>query len=162
MTVFIYALLDPDTNEVRYIGKTNNLAKRMRGHCGQDLKRASYKSRWIKKLIASGKKPKITVIEECAENNWQVSEKHWIAYYRSIGARLTNQLDGGQGGDTARFRTVETFTSDGEGFIFTARITTVAISLLNRTVKKLGIKQADAIDEAIYALAKAHGLDGHR
>lgn len=92
----IYALCDPITGEVRYIGKTiNQLHKRLSGHWRD--KRKNYKTHWINSLKEQGLKPTIKLIEICEESNWEDRERYWIAFYRSINDRLTNWLEGGNG-----------------------------------------------------------------
>ena len=90
----IYGLLDPDTREVRYIGKTGReLKNRHREHI-TDLKDNSHKVKWIKKLKTSNKLPIIELIEECNELNWSEREKYWITQFTN----LTNSTDGGEDG----------------------------------------------------------------
>ena len=89
--VFIYVLKCPDSGAVRYVGKTNNIKKRMSSHLSTRSRLRS--SRWIQKLIASGKKPVIDVIEETFD--WENRERYWIAFYRSSGCDLLNIDDGG-------------------------------------------------------------------
>ncbi len=92
----IYALIDPLTNDVRYIGKTHNeLYKRLSGHYKD--KRKTYKTHWIASLKDKGLKPSIIIIEECTLENWEKREKYWIDYYRKLDCGLTNWLEGGQG-----------------------------------------------------------------
>jgi hypothetical protein len=91
----IYVLCDPDTGEVRYVGKTamrlcNRLAKHM------EANPKVYSGRWIGKLKAEGKRPIIRCIEEVGDN-WAERECYWIAYYRSQGCQLTNVSPGGDG-----------------------------------------------------------------
>lgn len=94
-TIYIYCLKDPETNEIRYIGKTASpLYKRLSSHYRD--KKHSYKTHWISSLKNKNLKPIIELVEECTENNWIEREKYWIAYYRER-FNLTNYLDGGQG-----------------------------------------------------------------
>lgn len=96
---YIYALVDPNTEEVRYVGKTVNLEWRLRDHCnGSNNCNNPHKSRWIAKLKAAGKKPIMTILQECDGDAWEGAECHWIAHYRSMGAQLTNILSGGRSG----------------------------------------------------------------
>jgi hypothetical protein len=91
----IYSLKDPETNEIRYVGKTiSPLYKRLSSHYRD--KNISYKTHWINSLKEKGVKPIIKIIEICDENNWEEREKYWISYYREK-TRLTNYLNGGQG-----------------------------------------------------------------
>lgn len=96
--VFIYGLVDPRTEQVRYIGQTKDIKRRLRNHLN-DAKRGvrSHKFSWIRKLITSGVKPKITVIEKCNGSIADEREQYWISYYREKEVGLTNQTDGGFG-----------------------------------------------------------------
>lgn len=99
--VFIYALIDPVSNSVRYIGKTENLYKRYYQHLQelQDSKKSSYHSKnWIRLLFSQGLAPKIDILELCTKSNWAEKEMYWIDFYKKIGANLTNMTLGGEGG----------------------------------------------------------------
>lgn len=99
MDVFIYALSDPRTNEIRYVGKTVNMRSRLHGHIYDDEK--THKSAWIKSLKAKGLKPTMEVLESFfdeADSLWQESERWWISYLRFIGCPLTNLDSGGNAG----------------------------------------------------------------
>lgn len=100
MTNYIYALLDPSTNEIRYIGKTNNPEHRMGQHLwdSKTHRKHCHNHRWINALMESGITPEMKIIEECGDN-WQDRERFWIKYYRDIGVKLTNVTDGGEGID---------------------------------------------------------------
>jgi hypothetical protein len=97
-TTFIYALLDPDTDEVRYIGKADNPNKRLRRHLGFFEPTATYKQNWLKSLISKQQQPSIKILEEVDKEDWQDAERKWIKHYREQGARLTNKASGGNGG----------------------------------------------------------------
>lgn len=93
--VYIYALIDPITNELRYIGKTINIKKRLSRHITERNLFDSYKDRWIRKLVDLSYKPIIIVIDYVLENEWEYWEKFYISYYKMIGCRLTNGTIGG-------------------------------------------------------------------
>lgn len=94
---FIYALVDPRDNQIRYIGKTDNPERRLAMHMRD--KDICHRTNWLKGLIAVGSKPAMTIIEEVAEGqSWEDRERHWIAHYRSLGCKLTNMTDGGEQG----------------------------------------------------------------
>jgi predicted GIY-YIG superfamily endonuclease len=94
--VYIYSLVDPRDNKVKYIGKTVNLEKRMEQHLYWFTGTNPRKERWIQKLKDKGFKPEMAVIEECNQSNWMEREKYWIAYYREVCPDLTNIADGGE------------------------------------------------------------------
>jgi len=96
-TTSIYILLDPDTKEPRYVGKSDKPNIRYKQHLS-NLKSRSIKTCWIKSLILKGKKPILEVIEVISINDWQKAECYYIEEYRNLGANLTNMSDGGLGG----------------------------------------------------------------
>ncbi len=89
----VYILRDPNTLEIRYIGVTK---KRLGHRLSQHVWAAnngvrSHVARWIRTLNA---RPLIEPIEENCRRDREV---FWIKHYRSLGARLTNLTDGGEG-----------------------------------------------------------------
>lgn len=96
----IYALLDPETNKIRYIGKSSVGMARPKQHFRPAIlnKEKSHKNNWIKQLIAKGLEPKIKIIAQ-VENPSDLSDAEifCIAYFRYIGEDLTNGTDGGEG-----------------------------------------------------------------
>lgn len=93
MIVYIYGLSDPRNDQLRYVGATINLQERYYGHIND--KRRTRKVNWIKSLKKNNLKPEMFVIEEVDDSVWEESERFWIAYFRYIGADLTNLTDGG-------------------------------------------------------------------
>jgi len=96
----VYAFSDPRTNEVRYIGKTaGSLHRRVKRHlAANSLKEPTHKNNWLRNLLTTGTRPVIDVLETCAAaEDLLEAERFHIAYWRAIGARLTNGTDGGDG-----------------------------------------------------------------
>lgn len=93
--VNIYALVDPTTKTVRYVGKTQKeLSIRLLEHLEPArLKHHTYKNHWINSLLTSGLKPEIVLIKQVEGNDWQF----WEQYYISIYENLTNSTKGGDG-----------------------------------------------------------------
>jgi len=92
---FIYALIDPRSGKIRYVGCTWSPSKRLKEH----LKSASdngYKQRWIRTLMRSKLIPKMEILEvgigDCSD-----AERAWILGLRQSGERLVNATDGGDG-----------------------------------------------------------------
>lgn len=92
---YIYTLSHPLTNEVRYVGKTDNQRRRLSVHLCE--KEHSHKSSWVRSLLALGLKPKMEVIEQVIESEWKSAEMFWIETLRFYGCRLTNGTKGGDG-----------------------------------------------------------------
>lgn len=92
--VKIYKLIDPETFEVKYVGKTiQPLKKRLSGHISKSKNsRTAHVNCWIYSLLLKGKKPKIELIEEVI--NWKEREQYWISYFPN----LCNHSLGGESG----------------------------------------------------------------
>jgi len=99
MLHFIYILRDPRTNEIRYVGRTNDTAERLRGHISYT--HACPKTTWIAELKAEGKKPIMQVVDSIEGTDDpkrpgdQVCdlERLWIANMLAIGCHLLNTME---------------------------------------------------------------------
>lgn len=92
----IYKLIDPNTNEIRYIGLTfNDLKLRLKSHMSEPGK--SHKIHWIKNLKKQGIRPIIESIEENISTFDEACEReiYYIDYFKSLGCDLTNMNSGG-------------------------------------------------------------------
>ena len=90
----IYALTDPRTGEIRYIGKANDPAKRLKNHLYASKKGRLPVNHWIRKLIKEGNIPQMVVLEWT--DSWEDREIACIAQHRSSG-NLLNICEGGMG-----------------------------------------------------------------
>lgn len=94
----IYALVNPATSAVKYIGKTHQgLERRCRQHIA-DAKRGqkTHKGAGIRSLLRDGIDPEWVVLEQGVGNGWEDAERKWIAVYAWTGD-LWNETDGGEG-----------------------------------------------------------------
>lgn len=92
-TTFIYCLKDPDSLEVRYVGKANNPKSRYSRHLADaKIKPKCHRLCWIKGLIDNNKSPILHILEECDELIWGEREDYWISQFDN----LTNMIDGGK------------------------------------------------------------------
>lgn len=91
-TAEIYALKDPGTGEIRYIGKANDSAKRFKSHIRDSRHRNTPVYCWIRKLISQNSLPLMEVLE--TTEDWKSAEIRLIAEYRKT-HRLLNVADGG-------------------------------------------------------------------
>lgn len=99
MKTHIYALSDPETGEVFYVGKTHiSLADRLSCFI-RDTARKD-KQKWVEDLAKRGLKPAIESIEtfDAKVDDWEERERFWIAYFRFLGFRLCNLSRGGKSG----------------------------------------------------------------
>lgn len=88
----IYALLCPESDEIRYIGKANDSQKRLKSHLKDSRTRKTPVYDWIRKLLSQGLSPKVKVLE--VADDWTTAERRLIALHRASG-RLLNVADGG-------------------------------------------------------------------
>jgi hypothetical protein len=92
-TTFIYALQDPNTNEIRYVGKSNEPSRRLSEHLLENTN--TYKVNWIKSL--GEVHPNLITLDEVPMSEWGFWESYYIDLFRSWGFRLVNLTNGGDG-----------------------------------------------------------------
>ena len=98
----IYALIDPDTRAVRYVGFTRQeLAERLKYHVWDAKKKRvqhgrTRKAVWIRSVVRR-KKPLDAVILQQGIGEWTAAEQLWIATFRAAGMDLLNMTIGGRG-----------------------------------------------------------------
>lgn len=94
--VYIYSLEDQFGN-IRYIGKANDLKRRLKGHIEKIDQHTSHKNSWIKGLLNQGIKPILKEVDQVLENEWKFWESYYIYLFKSWGFNLTNMTFGGDG-----------------------------------------------------------------
>lgn len=102
MSILIYGLSDPRYSTIRYVGQTaGTLNGRLKRHLRSippfDFSKMTKVKSWIQSLVKLGIKPEIFLIEVSTEDQWVEAETFWIAYFKFIGANLTNMTNGGDG-----------------------------------------------------------------
>lgn len=98
--IYIYGLIDPETEECRYIGKSERPVERLQNHMND--RSNCHRSHWLQSLKRRGMKPRMVILEVVEPNHpieWQLVEKFWIAKGREWGWPLTNNTSGGDGVD---------------------------------------------------------------
>lgn len=93
----IYALIDPTTSQVKYIGQTKNkLSIRYNRHLrnARSQKTPSYLLSWINSLLAKNVYPEIIIIDKVEDSDYW--EEFYISYFKFLGAKLTNLAKGGK------------------------------------------------------------------
>ena len=94
--IYIYALLDPVTQQVRYIGKTIRLKERLANQCNERSR--THRCYWIQGLLAQGLKPEQVILETLPDGSeWEWREMFWIAKGRQLQWPLVNATSGGDG-----------------------------------------------------------------
>jgi group I intron endonuclease len=95
----IYLLKDPISNEVRYVGKSDNPDKRFKEHIKKAKYSKTHKNNWILSLKDNGLIPILEIIDQVPSNECGFWEQHWIDQMKSWGFSLTNIANGGVGGN---------------------------------------------------------------
>jgi len=95
---YIYALICPLTEQIRYVGKTVDIKNRIRYHFNPNhTDHNTHKKNWINKLKNQNLKPEVLILDtiECLNNEWEIYEKYWISQCKSWGFNLLNYSQGG-------------------------------------------------------------------
>lgn len=89
--VTIYALCDPDTGAVRYIGQTTaEPSGRFTHHLSASTEGGALKRRWLDVLVAQGLQPTMRVLATTTSDHADEIERQYITRYTADGAALTN------------------------------------------------------------------------
>jgi len=94
---YIYTL--SDSSGIRYIGKSDNPAKRLSIHLKESKLKRTKKEKWIFSLKAKGQKPILEILDEVDSYNWSFYECYWISQFKSWEFKLLNGTSGGEGSD---------------------------------------------------------------
>lgn len=98
MKANIYILIDPITDEVRYVGKTKYDRGRLAHHMYDASKCKFPVNKWILSLKNKGLKPEILLLDEINnDEEWKFWEQWYIQLFKSWGFSLTNISIGGPG-----------------------------------------------------------------
>lgn len=95
-TTFLYILVDPRTNAIRYLGKSSFPKRRVWEHNG-DKKSNPHKANWLAELKRAGLKVRLEILEECPVSRWRDREKCWQEHFLERGEPLTNKAQCGYG-----------------------------------------------------------------
>jgi len=93
----VYALRDPETLELRYVGQTRHtpearLAGHLMGADVRDAKRMNKLTHWLRSLPCA---PKLTILEaDVPAERLLERERHHIELWKRRGAKLVNTVHG--------------------------------------------------------------------
>jgi hypothetical protein len=89
---FIYALVDPRDNAVRYVGQTNEPSNRFSQHTTAKPMTNLAKHEWIQELKAQGLEPRFEILECINDSAAVVDERefYWIQHFLENNVELTN------------------------------------------------------------------------
>lgn len=85
----VYTLSDPRTDQVRYVGISNDVERRYVQHINENINAS--KRDWIQELKSNQLMPSLTVIEtELTLEEAKEHERGWIRHYLEHGSSLVN------------------------------------------------------------------------
>jgi len=131
MKTYIYTLTDPNTNEVRYLGKSVNPTKRFANHLTCKVK--THCRNWIISLMKNNQLPILNIIDE-TDSDWIWLEIYWIEQFRQWGFNLTNLTKGGEGqnGRKASEYTKKKMSDSRKGKMYLTDESKLKISIANK------------------------------
>ena len=86
---FIYALIDPRNDDVRYVGQSYRPMRRLEQHATQ-LEHNREKAVWVADLTALDLAPRMRLLEAVTFACGNAAEAYWIHFYSDAGADLVN------------------------------------------------------------------------
>lgn len=99
MTKKIYALCEPGTRKIRYIGQSLDPDHRLKAHIWASKANDTHLYRWVRSVVAGGLRPNLVILHEVGPNEtWEEEEVRYIRAARALGISLVNANDGGEGG----------------------------------------------------------------
>ncbi len=153
----IYALEDPRTGEVRYIGQTIvSVASRLSAH--SRLRDGTRKDKWIRALKNLNLRPRATILEEVeVRSDLNDCECFWIAQGRGIGWDLLNCAKGGSGiPDRSTYAKTRALTAEGQAHLAEmGRLAWSPMALEKRRLSQTGYKHNSESRAKIGAKVKA-------
>lgn len=148
----IYALVDPESKAVRYVGQSVCPAFRFYGHIKGVPGDRPEKREWIDGLVERRLEPELRILELVPKTEAYAREQEWIARYRQEGAPLVNGVLGGRGRQkltAAQQRTIK----------LGAWFSPEEAVLLAKIAKKKGCSESHVLREGLLKLAKEEGLE---
>lgn len=93
----VYALVDPRSNRVQYVGQSMDVDYRFRQHVDPNVWDSNReKARWIAGLRSQGLVPKLVILSECEWPESDDVEKQFIRNYKITGQCELNKASGGR------------------------------------------------------------------
>ena len=90
----VYALGDPRTGEVHYIGISQDVYRRYAQHLNHPHIN-NVKNTWMEEIKQAGIVPTLAILETSVDDTIiHEREKHWIQHYLALGAPLSNIMHG--------------------------------------------------------------------
>lgn len=92
LAAYIYGLCDPDTKEIYYIGHSVDPWYRFYGHISAANRENSFRDRWVRGILKSGKRPELTILAVVGYDNAKKEESRYIREFKLLNPKLTNMV----------------------------------------------------------------------
>lgn len=92
-SVLVYALIDPTTDALRYIGKSIDPEPWLAAQVSNKRKTWTRVGAWIADLARAGLSPKLHILEHCRHHEIKLAEYSWIARKKAEGCDLLNTFE---------------------------------------------------------------------
>lgn len=89
----VYYLIDPRTNEVKYVGKTKNPKSRYKQHITKLDKTMTPKKRWLLELRSKGLQPKM-IIAQTVNGDGRQEEQYHLNKHKGTALNIHNPEKG--------------------------------------------------------------------
>lgn len=96
--VTIYALCEPESNEIRYIGQSIDPDVRIRNHISTSFAGTTKRDNWIRSLLISGKFPVLQTLSVIDIAEADAAEVQAIKQAKKDGFKLVNGTESPNGG----------------------------------------------------------------
>jgi hypothetical protein len=90
---YIYYLIDPITDDVKYVGKSKKPKSRYNQHIKKLDKGQTPKRKWLQSLFDQGLKPRLKVVEE-VDGNAREREQHHVTLHQNTILNIHNPEKG--------------------------------------------------------------------
>lgn len=103
MIEYIYALVDPITKDVKYVGKSKKPKSRYTQHIKKLDKTGTPKKQWLLSLFDKGLKPNMIILETVTDGTGREREQHFVTMHEATTLNIHNPSKGMKSRDTNEF-----------------------------------------------------------
>ena len=103
MIEYIYTLIDPITDVVKYVGKSKTPKARYKQHINKLDKTMTPKKIWLLGLFEKGLKPEMEIVEKITDEAGREREQHFVTMHEATTLNIHNPKKGMKSRDRNEF-----------------------------------------------------------